>query len=607
MFEAVRSKITPLKRLDLQRLRTKFRVRRAGQITALDVDGSILRVVQAGTRANRPAVTRVDAAPLDLPPDADRQNPEVLGKAIRATLDSLRLKPALVVMGVPRAQVVLRTLSLPVVEDFRELASMVHLQVAKDLPFRMDDAVIDFRVRPQGPKAATGVEPARPESADTPDAVPAPAPRLEALVAVAKRDVVDFYRQVAAAAGVKLAALGLLSYGNARCLEACRVADDDQGVALVSLRPDEVNIDVIVRQSLRFSRGAAVKPGASDNEPAVAVPEPPATPANPSAEPASSTETVPVSGPLNFVEAVTIEVVRSLHGYGGMEPNHPVMQLAVAGATGQEEAVVEALQKRLSLPCALLDLARALQLPAADRQHLPGAMAPIGLALGITDAPGLPFDFLHPKRPAVQRDLRRVRLLMGAAAAVVLLTCVLAVRWRLLEHRRVVQRQLQEELSAAGKMQRLYRQGIAQHAAIRSWVNEGQNWLAHYAYLSSILPRSEEIVVTSLTVGGPDLLRLSVQARSGEILARLDKQLRAAGYEVKPQAITPGADKHGYDFRSSVELLIPPKMKIDLSKLRPPPKRPADDASLDAARPSAALRREAAAALAASATPGGRR
>jgi hypothetical protein len=75
-------------------------------------------------------------------------------------------------------------------------------------------------------------------------------------------------------------------------------------------------------------------------------------------------------------------------------------------------------------------------------------------------------------------------------------------------------------------------------------------------------------------------IRLAVQARSGETLAQLDKQLRAAGYEVKPVAINPGADRFGYEFRSSVELAASPKIKIDLRKMAPVT-RLADDASLD--------------------------
>ena len=75
---------------------------------------------------------------------------------------------------------------------------------------------------------------------------------------------------------------------------------------------------------------------------------------------------------------------------------------------------------------------------------------------------------------------------------------------------------------------------------------------------------------------------MAVQARNGEVLAKLEKQLHAAGYAVKPLAINPGTDKFGYEFRSTVELLVPATLKIDLSKVRPPP-RPADDVSLGAA------------------------
>src|SRR3954470_14667936 len=107
-------------------------------------------------------------------------------------------------MGVPRAQVVLRTLTLPLIEDLRELASMVHFQIGRDLPFRMDEAVIDFKVR-----RIVSPSPARPEpngKADQP-AEPAALPKMEVLVAAMKRDVVEFYHQTAEAAGLKLAAL----------------------------------------------------------------------------------------------------------------------------------------------------------------------------------------------------------------------------------------------------------------------------------------------------------------------------------------------------------------------------------------------------------------
>ncbi len=540
--------------------RKKQRPRVQGQVTALDVDGATLRVVQATAHGNRINVTRIVAQRLEFAADADRSDPTTLGTAIARALDHLGVKPGSVVMGVPRAQVVLRTLTLPVLEDVRELASMVHFQVGKDLPFRMDEAVIDFKVRrkitPTVPRSEAGAK------TDASVVEPVPPPRLEVLVAAVKRDVVEFYQQTADIAGLKLVTLGLLPYANARCVEACNVAEGDQPVALVSLRPDEMNIDVIAQQTLLFSRGAPVK-ARTDSTP---VPD------------AVAPEPEPVAD--EFADAVTIEVVRSLHGYSGMDSQNPVTKVVVTGATGQERAVVERLSKRLAAPCSVLDLASALELSVEAAEHAPGAISTIGLALGVHDANGLPFDFLNPKRPAVQRDLRRIRILAGLAAAVAMIVAVLGLRQILINQRLKIQLAVDAELADAKSKQPIYQKMIRQAATVDDWVKGGRNWLEHYAFLSAILPASEEVYLTSLAVNGQGVIHLSVQARSGEILAKLDKQLRDAGYIVKPLAITPGADRFGYEFRSSVELLVPDKVKIDLSKVKTPA-RPADDASLD--------------------------
>jgi Tfp pilus assembly PilM family ATPase len=559
--------------LKLPTLGRHRRARPPSQSTSLVVEGQTLRVVQATTSGGRTTITLVATAALELPSGADANDPNVLGPAISRALARLQLKPGAVVMGVPRAQVVLRTLTLPVLDDIRELASMVHFQVGKDLPFRMDEAVVDFKVRrkllPPAPRAEMET---RPDSAAL-DTAPPP-PKLEVLVAAVKREIVDACEQTAAAAGLKLRALGLLPYANARCLDAFHLVEDEQAVALVSLRPDEMNIDVITQQALLFSRGAGVKP-----------PSEPAPTADATApKPDASTSEAPIAAGRSegFVEAVTIEVIRSLHGFSGMEPNLPVARVAVTGATGHEAAVAEAIEKRLARPCTLLDPGTMLELPAEARAHASGSLPAIGLALGLGDDAGLPFDFLNPKRPAVQRDMRRIRILATAAALVALGVFTMAVRSHLIQKHEKVRLQLVAEAADAEKKLPIYRKMIAQSKTVSDWSAGGHNWLEHYAYLSAILPPSEEVYITSLSVSGTGVIHLSVQARSGEVLAKLDKQLRAAGYDVKPVAITPGADRHGYEFRSSVELLIPAKMTIDLSKVKTPA-RLADDVSLDPA------------------------
>ncbi|NUN93337.1 MAG: hypothetical protein HUU04_06110 [Verrucomicrobiae bacterium] len=161
-----------------------------------------------------------------------------------------------------------------------------------------------------------------------------------------------------------------------------------------------------------------------------------------------------------------------------------------------------------------------------------------------------------------------------------LVVFTLAIRQYLINRHQKVLDQLRTQLATEEKQRPTFQKMVRHAALVKEWTDGGRSWLDHYAYLSAVLPASEEVYITSLGVSGAGLIRLTVQARSGETLAKLDKQLRAAGYDVKPLAITPGADRHGYEFRSTVELIIPPKLTIDLSKVKTPA-RPADDVSLD--------------------------
>ncbi len=566
-------------RLPLRRKRSRSRPR--GQITAIDVEGDILRVVQTYQRNGRTRVSRVAVEQLDISDKASLADPDILGRAIAKALAHLRVKPAQVVMGVPRALVVLRTLSLPAIDNVREVASLVHFQIAKDLPFNMDQAVIDFKVLRSVTSTPAGTNSSGSEAKDAKESAETQ-PKLDVLVAAANREVIGFYEKTAAAAGFKLMALGFRPYANARCVEACRIAGPDESVAFVTLRPDEVLVDVIAQQDLVFSRGTSTK---LDYETAATayvtdgqLPEPelPADPEQLTPEAAASLK----DSENSLVEAITIEVVRSFHGFGGMEVKNPVSRLVLAGATGHENVVVEALRKRLNIPCELMEPARALDLPLEARGYASGAIAALGLGLSIFDPQGLPFDFLNPKRPAVRRNLRRIKLLSGIAAAALLAVTLGGIEFYLLRQKNRERDALQAQLKVEEGRHDLYRRMRIQALGIKNWLDGGQSWLDHYAYLSSVLPSCQEVYITALSISSRGSINLAVQSRSGEVLAKLEKQLSEAGYQVQPLAIKPGRDKFDYPFRSSVELIIPDQLKIDLSKLNVPP-RPEDDASLD--------------------------
>ena len=86
--------------------------------------------------------------------------------------------------------------------------------------------------------------------------------------------------------------------------------------------------------------------------------------------------------------------------------------------------------------------------------------------------------------------------------------------------------------------------------------------------------------LSSIAAGSRGVIHVSLQARSGEILAQVDKRLREAGYGLRPLAITPTSDRYGYSFQTSIELTLPANLKQEWKTLTAPP-RPADDGSLE--------------------------
>ncbi len=568
MADAVTSTGPRVLRLPFKR---QARPRTPTVVTALDIDGSTLRVCQVTPRTPQPSIDRLAASPLEFPPDANRADPAVVGTAVGRALAKLRIKPASVVLGIPRAQVVLRTLLLPPADNPGQLASLVLFQAGRDLPFPASDAVIDFQVRrtvqlPSRPSPPPGQSPPAPSA---PPAIPdGPESRVEVLVAAVKRDTVEFHRTLAENAGLKLAALGFLPHAHARTIDACHVADADAAFALVSLRPDEATLEILSHEALLFSRASTFTPAPQE--------------AAPAADLADPSVLAPKPEPLSLVSFAVRETVRSLHAFSGIEPDTSVTKVVVAGATGLEPDLAKALAERLGLPATHLDPAASLDIPAESRADASGALAVLGLALGLADAVGLAFDFLNPKRPPIQRDLRRLKSLAAAAAVAALFVVLLVVRTTLIRRETAVLDAARAELNDAKKKSPFYRKTLQQAASVEEWLGSDRDWTDLYAHLSAILPPAEDIYLKTFTVTGQGSIRIGVQARSGETIARLEQKLRAAGYDVRPVAITPGSDRFGYDFASTVEFILPKKLKIDLPALKTPP-RPSDDASLDPA------------------------
>jgi Tfp pilus assembly PilM family ATPase len=546
--------------------RSAFPIKSRGPITALDWDGSLLRAAQSVERGGKAEIVRFAAGPAQGSPGLGQPEPDsqASGACLAQALRGLDLKPGTVVMGIPRGLVFLRTLSLPKPGTPAELAAMVYFQISKDLPFPPEEAVIDFQSSDRPPSPPPPAPPGSPAQETTGEQPPA-TEKVDVLVAVVKKDVVRHCQGMAEAAGFKLAALGLDSYANARGLAACEPARPTRTVALVTLRQEEVIIDVIAGESLVFSRTAPLLPGGS-----------PEAQVGPKPENSGETEA-------GVIGAVTIETVRSLHNYEGLERHEPVEEILVVGGQGAEAAIVKELALNCHLPCRLLNPAGALGPGAEHSEYGSGALTVLGLALGAQDQTPWPFDFLQPKRPPAPRNRRRAILLQAAAAAAILLCVLWGIR-AILIHRQVKTRDhLQALITRAAKDRQLYHEVRLKAKTLHDWMADKREWLDYYAYLNALLPGCSDVYVTSISAGARGVLHVSIQARSGETLAQIDKRLREAGCELKPLAVTPCSDRYGYSFQSVLDLTLPAKLKIDLAALKAP-ERPADDGSLDAPR-----------------------
>ena len=106
------------------------RLKRRGEVTALDIDKRMLRVVHVTSSRGTAKVSRVELIPVPTE-DFDLQNPKIVGEWIGDQLKAIRLTPGTVVMAVRRGEAVLKEFQLPPLKDIGEMASMVRMRASR--------------------------------------------------------------------------------------------------------------------------------------------------------------------------------------------------------------------------------------------------------------------------------------------------------------------------------------------------------------------------------------------------------------------------------------------------------------------------------------------
>ena len=414
---------------------------------AVDFDSRELRIAECERVAGKTSILRLASEPI--PEGIDAADPQGIGEFLGGTLKAMKIAAGGVVMSVPRGLCVLKPLTLPPGAAAGELPAMVQFQMEKELPFRPEEAVIDFTLqRHYGSEPAGGSDPQG----------------VQVLVAAVRMPVVDFYRQIALSAGVRLQRLGLRPHANSRCADHCLIAGGTaEHVAVVHLTSDETEIDVLTSGALAFSRSTMGKippPGGDADESSLAV------------------------------DAIVREAARSLQSYQSVEGGGRVSRIYIAGGTGAEAIVRERLGERMRVECLPLDPARAFGLDGQG--NAAEFISALGLAVQHGDARALPFDFLHPKRPVVRRDLTRLRT--GALVACGVLGVILAVvagRNYVRAQQAAVKTltaQLKDAQKAAAEVEKL----ASRVKAVEKWRKSRGDWLDHWAHLNALFPSATE-------------------------------------------------------------------------------------------------------------------
>jgi type IV pilus assembly protein PilM len=487
----------------------------------------MLRVVSAAV--GKGGVRVLSAAEVPVPEVVEVGQAASFGAFLRSALRSLGLRGDRVVLSVPRQDAVLNPLTLPPTAD-NELANMVRFQVAKELPFSLDQAVVDFAILRQEGGGRGG---------------------LEVLVAAVRNHIVEYYKAVAEEAGLTIERIGLRPHANV--VAVTREAAHQKGrVVLVDVGPLMTEIDVIRDGGLAFSSAAAVAvrlPG--DESAARGVP----------ASRRSDDAVIPFldAGDRggSSVDELLVEITRKVAAYRASDPAAAIDRVIVAGSCGIEEALSQAVGQRLQAPTSIYrppdDLIRQLERRAGVKWGSFGAA--LGLAWGQVYSGTAQFDFVHPKEPVDARKerMRKVPVVAGAAA-VLLLAVGTAVGYKM--HNRVVEiRNLDAKLKASKEELDEIKDFNTRVNAAEGWRQHNIIWLDEFRAIAGALPPTQDAYLRELSTTDDGEVVMKMVAADATVLEKMLARLTALKTDKGKRRflVTPGARVSNKDTRYKIQ------------------------------------------------------
>ena len=433
----------------------------------IDWDERSLRIADA--RLSRSSVRIRKVVHVPVPDEVSVRDPASLGPFLRRTLAEHRIRTRRAIVDVPRQDAVLNLTPLPP-GNTDELAQMVDVQAAKELPFAKDQAVIDFALAGERQGGMCDV-----------------------WVAAVRTAVVDRYRQTIANAGLRLERIGLRPYANLAALDPNRIVGGQ--TLVVDIGPFMTEIDVIREGWLAYSRAASVSIPLKGLD--AWSEEPPAEP-----NPVGGGGTIPLiddhvprPGPM---EVLLIEVSRTIEAYRATAPGSTIDRIVLAGMGSIGQEVVERFEERFSAPTVIYDAPASIGWRSSQEDSAAPFSAAIGLALSSLIESKSRFDFLHPKEPGAGQRVRQRQkpVLVATVALFVAAAGVLAyhpIRLKKMEIDRLEKRveYMNQDHDARQEL-------LDQLADAEAWYAKNVIWIDQLKLLSDVFPSNTKCYITKV-------------------------------------------------------------------------------------------------------------
>jgi type IV pilus assembly protein PilM len=502
---------------------------RVKQLLAIDWDNRTLRVVHALLGKRGVKIDRLLS--VGIPAEVDPCNPEQMGQHIRRVLDQEGIRTRHAIVDVPRDQAILKTLKLPVA-DREALPGIVEIQVAKELPFPVDQAVIDFAVE-------------QPVEVGTVEAAVA-----DVLVAVVRQEVLAQYQATFAAAGLRLDRMGLRPYANK--VAVCKQLQFaiPERVLFIDVGASLTEIDVLRNSMLIFSRAASVNiPRDMPEDTRISLVRDPAASELSDVQAAAQAEVEPprTGGRSVIVNAVMLEVTRSIEAYRAGDPGAVIDQAVIGGDVGIEEPLAEALQKRLGINAELYNPATSFGWEPDEGAAACAFAATLGLVLGQADDDALHLDFLHPKKreSATRKQLRKAPAI--AAVLILFLTAGAVGFVKYTEEDRGRLAKMEARIKDLERKESSYEKFLEMMADIRAFDENQLVWVDVLYDVFSHLPPHQEFVVEQVDLQqDKNLVVLKTRAMERDVPVELTRTLEAFRRDGRPERrfrVSTGAQK----------------------------------------------------------------